>query len=370
MSSVRRKVLHIINGEYYSGAERVQDLLGQKLPDYGYDVHFACIKPDKFPIYCHCPKGIVHQFPMQSRFDVTIVKKLLSHIMQEKYVLIHSHTPRGAIISRLVNISAKLPRVHHIHSPTDSDTEKKITNIINSLAEKYCTKTSNKFIAVSESLKNYLIVGGIDSGRIYVVPNGVPALETCFERPTPEGKWTIGMVALFRPRKGLEILLRAIAELKEKSYPVNLRLIGPFETNEYEDKIRRLCESLQILSMIEWVGFSNNVNAELERLDLFVLPSLYGEGMPMVIIEAMAAGIPVIGSMVEGIPEVIRDGKDGILVKPGDWKSLALAMQQYFDGKVDWQSVRIHSRLRQKKFFSDVSMAQKTAQVYDMVLSK
>ena len=74
---------------------------------------------------------------------------------------------------------------------------------------------------------------------------------------------------------------------------------------------------------ITWTGFTRDVLDELRQMDLFVLPSLFGEGLPMVVLEAMAAGVPVVATRVAGIPEAIRPGQDGVLVEPGDAEDLA-----------------------------------------------
>ena len=66
----RKKILHIINGEFYSGAERVQDLIASRLPHLGYDILLACIKPGLFKEHCRCDINQVYEFPMRSKFDL------------------------------------------------------------------------------------------------------------------------------------------------------------------------------------------------------------------------------------------------------------------------------------------------------------
>ena len=72
----------------------------------------------------------------------------------------------------------------------------------------------------------------------------------------------------------------------------------------------------------------SDIHAELRKVDLFVLPSLFGEGLPMVVLEAMAAGLPVVASRVEGIPAAIRHGADGLLVEPGNSDDLRSAIEE------------------------------------------
>lgn len=181
-------------------------------------------------------------------------------------------------------------------------------------------------------------------------------------------EWTLGTVALFRPRKGMEVLLEALAELRAQGLPVRLRAVGGFETPEYEREVKFLAEKLGLADAIDWTGFTEDVDRELAEMDLFVLSSLFGEGLPMVVLEAMAAGVPVVATRVEGVPEAIRDRRDGLLAEPGDPGSLARAIGRVVRGEVDWHALRTTARKRHADTFSDRSMAAGVADVYRRVL--
>jgi glycosyltransferase involved in cell wall biosynthesis len=103
---------------------------------------------------------------------------------------------------------------------------------------------------------------------------------------------------------------------------------------------------------------------------LFVLPSLFGEGLPMVMLEAMSFGVPIVASRVEGVPEAIEDERDGLIVRPGDATALSEAIARYMLGAVDWQEFRASARRRQAAEFSTESMARGTAEVYRRVLGE
>src|SRR5207237_5725177 len=129
--------------------------------------------------------------------------------------------------------------------------------------------------------------------------------------------WTLGAIALFRPRKGIEALLEALAVLRSRNVNVRLRAVGGFESPVYKADVLALAERLDLTEAIDWIGFTRNVNRELAKIHLFVLPSLFGEGLPMVVLEAMAAGLPVVASRVEGVPEAVVHRETGLLVEPG-----------------------------------------------------
>ncbi|MCA9189493.1 MAG: glycosyltransferase [Pirellulaceae bacterium] len=365
----RAKVLHLINGEHYSGAERVQDLLGTRLPEMGFDVGFACLKPGKFPAMRECAQAKLHLVPMQGRFDLRAIWKLVKIVRHEKYALLHAHTPRTVMIGNAISRFTGVPLVYHVHSPTSRDSTRRVLNWINSATERLSLVGVQQLVTVSRSLASHMQTEGFGPELISVVPNGVPMSSSVRSSSPPSGRWTLGSVALFRPRKGLEVLLKAISRLRESGHDVRLRAVGPFETPEYEAEIHRLADRLLLADHIDWVGFTREVNAQFQQMDLFVLPSLFGEGLPMVVLEAMAAGVPVVGTRVEGVPEAIRDGVDGLIAEPGDDADLAATIGRVVRGEVNWSLMRENAQDSHAEHFSDFSMAAGVAQAYRRVLS-
>jgi glycosyltransferase involved in cell wall biosynthesis len=362
------RVLHIINGEHYAGAERVPDLLALNLPEFGFEADFACMKPGKFEPMRHAKQSRVADCRMKSRFDLTPVRRLARLIAEEQYALVHAHTPRALFLSRLASAWAGVPLVYHVHSHTASDWINMRQNWLNSLVERMSLTRVSGVVTVSERLADYIRGQGVAPQRIRVVPNGVPTRGRLVERQPPDKTWTLGAVSLFRPRKGLEVLLESLALLRSQGLSVRLRAVGPFETPEYEQKVKAEVQRLQIADLVHWVGFTQDVQSELAQMDLFILPSLLREGLPMAILEAMAAGIPIIGTRVEGISEAVRDGQEGLMVAPNDPQDLACAIARFVRGEVDWSRLRAGAHRRQAECFSARSMAQGVAEVYQQVL--
>jgi glycosyltransferase involved in cell wall biosynthesis len=358
-------VLHIINGEHYAGAERVQDLLGQQLPNFGYRAAFACLKPGQFAAMRKGVDALLYEVAMNGRADFSPVKRLCGTVRSEGYRIIHTHTARSAIIGAALSWRTGVPMVHHVHSLTTCDTTHRFRNWVNCRVERLVLRRAKAIIAVSEAVGRYVREQGFG---VHVVPNGVPARKPVPPHDTNKHDWTIGMIALFRPRKGLEVLLEALAELRTRGLPVRLRAVGSFETPDYERQIKRLAGQLLLDSAIDWTGFARNIDAEMAQMDLFVLPSLFGEGLPMVVLEAMSAGLPVVASAVSGVPEAIRDGVEGLLVEPSQPAALADAIARFVSGDVSWQAISSHALLRHAECFSDVRMASEVARVYDDVL--
>lgn len=126
---------------------------------------------------------------------------------------------------------------------------------------------------------------------------------------------------------------------------------------------------LRLEGVVQWRGFCTDIAAEMTNMDLFVLPSLFGEGMPMVVLEAMSHGVPVVASRVEGTPEAVRDGTDGVLCQPQSAVDLAQTLERVISHQgVHWQALRAPAFARQREQFSTRSMALGVSGVYNELL--
>lgn len=363
-------VLHIVNGEHYAGAERVQDLLAMRLPDFGYQVAFATLKRGTFQRRLEEGDYEARSFTMQSRFDLLgIASRIADYARTLGAGLIHTHTPRSALIGALASRRSGIPFVHHVHSPTDRDTTGWLRNRRNALVESFSLARAEALIPVSESLRDNLLSGGYAADRIVTIPNGV-AVRPPSPRPVHGDSLAIGMVALFRPRKGLEVLLDAMASLVARGRDVRLVAVGPFETESYRRIVEQRTHDLGLGDRVNWRGFQRDVFAEFARMDLLALPSLFGEGMPMVVLEAMSAGVPVVATRVEGVPEVIREGREGLLVSPGDADGLAAAFETCLDDGEALRAMGTSGRHRQLETYSEEAMASSLGALYDRVLER
>lgn len=367
--TVRARTLHVINGEHFSGAERVQDLLALRLPDEGFPTDLAAVKPNRF--------GEVRQstcrlepLKMRGRLDFHVVGQIKRLVQRHSYEILHAHTPRTAIVTAIVARSMGLPWIYHVHSPVSCDSARAWQNRINGWVEWFSLRSATRVIVVSPSLVSYMRERGVATDKLVCVPNGVPSGNQVRRTRAIGEQLQLGMVALFRPRKGTEVLLEAVANAVSRGHHLRLRLIGGFETREYQQQIRNEIERLGLSQHVDLVGFTAEVDKELAQLDVMVLPSLYGEGLPMVVLEAMAAGVPVIASRVEGASAAIEHRESGMLVEPGSVSQLADAIEEFATGEIDHAQLARHARLRHTKQFSDVAMARGVAAVYRDVLDE
>jgi glycosyltransferase involved in cell wall biosynthesis len=306
---------------------------------------------------------------MNNRVDLRAALRVRDLVRRHGYDFLHAHTPRTAMVTSIASQITGTPWIYHVHSPAARDSANGLANRVNSWIEKQSLRGCHHLITVSESLRLDCIAHGWEEYDVSVVHNGVPAIRPPRQsKPNPGGRWVIGMVALMRPRKGLEIVLDALTQLEREGHDVVLRCIGPFETEAYEDEIEARIARLGIGHRIERVGFTRDVPAALARLDAMVLPSLFGEGLPMVVLEAMAAALPVIATRVEGTPEAITHGVEGLLAEPRDPDSLAAEIQSLVTGRHNWELMAQAACDRHNRCFSDMAMAKGTADVYRQLL--
>lgn len=369
MTEETEAVLHVVNGEFYAGAERVQDLLALRLPAFGYRVDFACLKEGEFPLRRQTRDAPLHRFPMRFRLDPRAVTDLVRLAKAGGYRLIHTHTVRAAMIGGMAARIAGLPLVHHVHSPAAADTETAVRNARNAFVERLLCRRADGVVCVSSTLENYVLERGAAPERTWTVWNGVPERDRLRPERRAGEPLRVGMMALFRPRKGVETLLEALALVRERGQDVRLHAVGAFEEEDYRAAVLNCAGRLGLGDRVTWTGFVGDVDAELAGMHVLVLPSLFGEGTPMVLLEAMAAGLPVVASRVEGIPGVVRDNVDGILVQPGSARDLARALYRMASGEIDTAVLGDSAQRRQRERFSDISMAGLIADIYRDLLS-
>jgi len=298
---------------------------------------------------------------------MSAVKALRELLRRSGCAAVHTHTPRSAAFGCIVAGLERLPLVHHVHSPTRQCTERALRNFLAGGLERIAFARADRLIPVSEALVDYLLAEHAPPSRIRRVYNGVPRMQV-LPRREPGPAWVLGVVGLFRPRKGLEVLLRALERLTAAGVQVSLRAVGPFETAEYRGQVLELARRLGVDRHIEWVGFSHDVPAELAPLAGLVLPGLYGEGLPMVILEAMAAGVPVVARRVAGVSEAIEHGVNGLLVPPHDDAALAATPEALLAGQHSWRELRAAALAEHAERFSAEAMAAGVASVYEELL--
>lgn len=155
--------------------------------------------------------------------------------------------------------------------------------------------------------------------------------------PPRSGPFTVGLLGRISPWKGQDVFLRAFAEAFPAAggpagtgAPVRARIIGSvmFGEDAYAESLHELCDELGIADRVEWRGFRDDVGAELAELDVLAHCSTTPEPFGQVVVEGMAAALPVVTTDVGGPAEVVEHGRTGLLVRPGDPSALAAVLRR------------------------------------------
>jgi glycosyltransferase involved in cell wall biosynthesis len=166
-----------------------------------------------------------------------------------------------------------------------------------------------------------------DWGKIVVTPLGIdPVMALPRERARTGGPFVVACVAQLQPAKGLHLLLDAVHRVVATGHDVRLRLVGD---GSERATLQAAAERLGIADRVAFEGWMNQegVNAVYASSDAFVLAS-FAEGIPVVLMEAMSHALPCVATRITGIPELMRDEKEGLLVTPADVDDLALALRR------------------------------------------
>ena len=190
-------------------------------------------------------------------------------------------------------------------------------------------KMCDALIVLSQSWKEYFSSIGMDKDKIHVLNNIVSPSEIAPEKHTEDGKLHLMYMGEISKRKGGFDLLEAIVNNKEYFADKLLLRMGG---NEVDGDIKAYIRENGLESFVTyegWIAGQKKIDC-LNWEDVYILPS-YNEGLPIAILEAMAYSHPVITTPVGGIPEVIKTGGNGILVKPGDTVAIAEAIKFYIE---------------------------------------
>ena len=381
--TVPRRIVHLLHGTHLGGAEEVAMNLCLRFDPARYEAMVVCLAEGERVQARLREKGVRHAVvPMKSRADLGVVLRLIDLLRVERINLVHTHSGRTNLIGRIVARVAGIPSVATIHTAIARDiNDFGRSNRLNAWIEHWTHGVSERLICVSAHNRHEILRSGMPEARVLHIPNGVedvpPALsdedKARLRREIGLGDESVrivGMVASMRPRKGPEVLLRAMKILTNQFPDLRLLLVGSgefVESRDYLATLKELARDLGIADRIVFTGHRDDVAALISLVDLFVLPSLFGEGMPLVLLEAMAQSKPLIVSRTEGNEEVVTHGVNGFLVTPGSAESLARFISLLLNDPDTAHAMGLKGRETFESQFRIGVMAERYEEVYDGV---
>src|SRR5262245_21736484 len=321
-------VLHINSEMSWAGGETQTHYLIQSLRDRGYQQSVACQPDSALAKRCMKEDIPVHRVNMPTQSSLSAVIRLRRIMQAEKFQIIHCHTSRAHTLGVVVSLGVPgLTRVVTRRMEHRTGGWWKVTLLYNRGVE--------AVVGVCEAVRDVFLSAGVKVDLLRVIPSSVDTKkfakgdgELWRHRLEFSGDATvISLVAILTWRKGGEILLRAVPNILRKHPTCRILIAGDGPSRP---ALERMTTELGVDHSVVFTGFVDDIPGILAVSDIVVLPSLK-EAAGGAVLEAMAAGKPVVASRVGGIPESVVDEETGLLVSAGDYEALSRAIIRLLD---------------------------------------
>ena len=319
------------------------------------------------------------QLPMARTFHFHRAWQFGRFLQAWRADLVHCHAGvAGSILARLGAKLAGVPLISHVHI------ENKFNDVLwirrmQVWLDNMTTHLTDEIVAISEDTRRSLIRQGISSRKVRVIRNGI---RVDIDANGKNVEWAraalgikgvglvVGTVARLCPVKGQREFILAAGQVRNKFPDATFMIVGEdleFDGN-YRAELERLSERLGLDGYVQFVGFRRDASRLMHAFDLFVLPS-WIEGLPVTILEAMAAGKPVIATPVGGVAELVVDGETGLLVPPRDPERLAQTITAMLQTPVVARRMGSKGFERVRQQFSQGEMVGQVMGLYEKVCS-
>lgn len=326
------RIIHVLSSFGMGGQERVAFDLAVGQREAGHEAIAVSLAPDdEGPLGEEFRRAGVEVVHLRKRagFDVRLPWELGQLFRRSSATVVHTHNPQPLIYG---GAPAKLSGAALVHTKhgVNPDASRRVW------MRKAAGRLPDAFVAVSEPTarvarserecatdKLRVIPNGIDLTRFGRDPDDRAAVRR--ELGIPQDAWVVGTVGRLWPEKGHRFLLRAVEPLLGRDFHVIIAGDGP-----EADNTARAVQALSRPGSAHLLGVRKDIPRVMAAFDTFVLSSVR-EGLPLVIPEAMAAGLPVVSTAVGGIPDVVADGETGYLVNYDDDEALRERLQALAD---------------------------------------
>jgi glycosyltransferase involved in cell wall biosynthesis len=370
----RINVLLLITELNVGGAERVVEQIATGLLSKNrYRVLVACLY-DAGPIADDITAAGVRvvDLGMRGKWDAWVVYRLFRLLRSEEIHVLHAHLFHANLLGVIAGKMAGVPVIVATRQSVD------IGGRWREWINHWAMRLPDKVVAVSEEVRQAEnLRSRTESSKIITIPNSVPfqvfdnvnqskvsrlRRNWDFDNGIP----VIGTVGRFVEPKGYPHLLDAMVRIQAHLPDVKVLLVGD---GVLRRPMEEKAEALGLSDAVIFTGIRRDVPEILALLDVFVLPSLW-EGLPIALLEAMAAGLPVVATRVGGVPEVVVDGVTGLLVPPRDPEALSEAILTLLQDPDLRQKMGQAGQDRVREYFSVERMVKRTENLYASLLKE
>ncbi|MFP5246775.1 MAG: glycosyltransferase [Thermoanaerobaculia bacterium] len=369
------RLLWLLDSLGVGGAEALVVPFARTLDRSRYELSVGCLWKIEGDVVANGLRELnvpVIEFAARSLRDVQTYRRVRAYA--KDFDLIHAHLTFSSIWSAWISRQTGIPSIATLHVAPSAMRQTKntlrhrvLTVVRDALLRKSLNRWSARVITVSEALRQtYLAHGDLRPDKVRVVHNGIELQRFQRDRAMtrervhrefsiPDAQPVLVTVSVLRPGKGVEVLLDAVRSIPDATF---LILGDGAKRAEWE----QLARDYGIADRVRWAGFRTDVDALLAGCDALVHPSL-DDAFPTVLLEAMAAGLPVIASRVGGIPEIVTDGVTGRLVPPNDAPALAQAIGELLRDPTKMRPMDVER-------FSTAAWVERLTNVYGEVLGR
>lgn len=372
--SSKKKVLILITKGNFGGAQRYVYEIATNIPKNDFDVVVACGEGETLKNKLR-ESGIRVIEIRSSKRNINIIRdiklffELLKIIKQEKPDVLHLNSSKIGGIGSVIGRIQKVPNiVFTAHGWAFNENRNILSKIIIKFLHSVTILLSHRTIAVAEKIKTSISSFSFIKNKMVIIYNGIKnyklltAKESSEKLGIEKDKMVIISIAELHSNKGLDIAIKSISLLSKKMQEkINYLIIG---NGEERDSLEKLIRDLDLENNVRLVGFLPDAKIFLSAANIFLLPSRT-EALPYVILEAGLAGLPIIATSVGGIPEIIKDMQNGILVPPNNSKEIAEAISYYLDHKDKQKEFGKNIKQTILELFPFSKMISETLKIYN-----
>jgi glycosyltransferase involved in cell wall biosynthesis len=364
------KLVHVLAPATFGGLERVVHALATGQRRRGHDVHvIVLVEPDTAePLIAAQLRddGVpVISITLPGRAYWTQLRRLREHFARLTPDVIHTHGYLPDVLSTLLMPRVSARRASTVHGFVGSTRRGRLYEWLQCRAYRWVDA-----VAVSQKLAKDLVQRGVPAGRVHVIANAAVPIENRLSRQAarehlgiPSASFTIGWVGRVSREKGLDVLIDALPALRDLDARVTVIGDGP-ERAALDDRARRIAEG----TPVAWAGIIPDAARFLRAFDVVVISSRT-EGTPMVLLEAMAVGVPVVTTAVGGIPDVVTK-EEAILVPSENPAALAAAIRSVHADRAAAIERAQRAVLRLATSFSAENWLAQYDQLYETLIAR
>ncbi len=346
------RIMQITSGLTVNGATNHSLLVGRELAARGHDVVFLC-RPDSWIGQEAASEGFDVLTSDMHRWPADELRRISTYIQHRGVDLVHTHMSRAHFFGVLLRWMSGVPSVATAHN-CRVQFHWMFNDLVIAVSDK--TRRFQESYNLVSPHKIVTIHGFVDEGEVCDLSDEQRRqLRASFG--VEDGDVLFGNLGPVSPRKGQLHLIRALPHLLQRAPNAKVLLAGDVDCQEYAALVRKEAETLGVASRIVWTDGADDVSHVLSAFDVSVLASVE-ENFPTVLLEAMAASLPVVATDVGGVAECVAQGETGVLVPPADPAALGEALASLAVSPESRTTMGQAGRMRLLRSFSARSQIQ------------